>query len=117
HVVGQLAVQEARGIGAAGAQHAPMGKRHEAVEGRGRVHATIIISAHDLHRIGVSQPMKWLLRTAFMLVLVAAVLAGGAAWWWLHRPLALATETVEYSIEVGTSPRDIAQGWVQAGVQ
>jgi len=61
--------------------------------------------------------MKWLLRTAFMLVLVAAVLAGGAAWWWLHRPLALATETVEYSIEVGTSPRDIAQGWVQAGVQ
>jgi len=61
--------------------------------------------------------MKWLLRTAFVLALVAAALAGGAAWWWLHRPLALATDTVEYSIEAGTAPRDIAQGWVQAGVQ
>ena len=50
-----------------------------------------------------------------MLLVIAAV--AGAAVWWLNRPLALASDTVEVSIELGTSPRDIAQAWVQAGVQ
>ena len=45
------------------------------------------------------------------------VLAAGAAAWWLHRPLTLATPTVELSIEAGTTPREIAKGWVEAGVQ
>ena len=44
-------------------------------------------------------------------------LVGGAAVWWLQRPLPLAAETVELSIEPGTSPREIAQAWVDAGVQ
>jgi len=52
----------------------------------------------------------------FGLLLLAAV-AGGAALWWLQRPLPLAAELVEVSIEPGTSPRDIAQAWVDAGVQ
>jgi UPF0755 protein len=49
-------------------------------------------------------------------VLAAASLAGAAAWW-LNRPLDLAADSVELSIEPGTPPRDIAQAWVQAGVQ
>lgn len=44
-------------------------------------------------------------------------LAGGAAFWWLQRPLPLAAESVELSIEPGTSPREIAQAWVDSGVQ
>jgi UPF0755 protein len=44
-------------------------------------------------------------------------LAGGAAFWWLQRPLPLASESVELSIEPGTSPREIAQAWVDAGVR
>lgn len=50
------------------------------------------------------------------LVLVVAAL-GGAAFWWLQHPLALAADSVELSIEPGSSPREIAQAWVDAGVQ
>ncbi|MES2889356.1 MAG: endolytic transglycosylase MltG [Pseudomonadota bacterium] len=49
-------------------------------------------------------------------VLIAAGAAGGVAWW-LERPLPLASDTVELSIEPGTTPRDIANGWAQAGVR
>jgi len=58
---------------------------------------------------------SWRAWAAFVLLVIAA--AAGTAAWWLNRPLALATDSVELSIELGTSPRDIAQGWVQAGVQ
>ena len=52
---------------------------------------------------------------AFVVVLaVAAALAGG---WWLTRPLPLAGEVVELSIEPGRTPRDIADDWVRAGVR
>jgi len=51
------------------------------------------------------------------LMLLAFIAAAGAAAWWLNRPLELSTESVEVSIEPGTAPRDIAQAWVQAGVQ
>ncbi len=51
-----------------------------------------------------------------LLLLLGAVL-GGAAWWWLQRPLSLAQASVELSIEPGTSPQQVAQGWVGAGVQ
>ncbi|HEX7439638.1 MAG TPA: endolytic transglycosylase MltG [Caldimonas sp.] len=53
-------------------------------------------------------------------ILVLLLLAGtvvAAAAWWLNRPLPLAADSVELSIEFGTAPRDIAQQWVQAGVQ
>jgi len=56
-------------------------------------------------------------RTFFVvLILAAAALAGGSAWW-LNRPMSLSADSVELSIELGTSPREIAQAWVQAGVQ
>jgi len=51
-----------------------------------------------------------------LVLLVAAVLAGAAAWW-LQRPLPLARDRVELSIEAGATPRQIANAWVAAGVQ
>ena len=56
-------------------------------------------------------------RALLMVAPLLAAAAGGATAWWLNRPLALAADSVEVSVELGTSPRDIAQAWVQAGVQ
>jgi len=56
-------------------------------------------------------------RVWFAVLLLAAGAVAGAAAWWLNRPLELASDSVELSIELGTSPRDIAQAWVQAGVR
>jgi UPF0755 protein len=55
--------------------------------------------------------------SALGLVLGATALGAGAAWWWLQRPLPLARPSVEVSIEPGASPREVAQRWVDAGVQ
>ncbi|TXH63912.1 MAG: endolytic transglycosylase MltG [Burkholderiaceae bacterium] len=60
--------------------------------------------------------MKWLWRLVALLLLTTAAAAGGVAWW-LSQPLPLAADSVELSIEQGERPRDIAQGWVRAGVQ
>lgn len=51
-----------------------------------------------------------------LLILVLAVFAAGTAYWWLNRPLALATPTVELSIEPGATPPEVARAWVAAGV-
>jgi len=56
-------------------------------------------------------------RVLIVLVVLVCGSAIGGAWWWLNRPLPLAAETVEASIEFGTPPRDIAFQWVRAGVQ
>jgi UPF0755 protein len=66
-------------------------------------------------RRGVASMRLW--RVLLVLVLLACGAVAGSAYWWLSRPLPLATDTVEISIEFGTTPRDIAQQWVQAGVQ
>lgn len=60
--------------------------------------------------------MKFL-RALVLLVLLSIVAFGGAAFWWLNQPLPLAADSVEVSVELGTPPREIAQQWVQAGVQ
>lgn len=60
--------------------------------------------------------MRWLRRLLGAFVLLA-LMAGAAALWWLHRPLELAAPSVEFSVEPGMSPRQIAQGWVDAGVR
>ena len=57
------------------------------------------------------------LRALLIFVLLLVVGIGGAAFWWLHQPLDLAADSVEVSVELGTPPREIAQQWVQAGVQ
>ena len=51
-----------------------------------------------------------------MLLLAVGAAAAAVAWWWLHRPLPIASDPVELSIELGTSPREIADAWVRAGV-
>ncbi|MGZ5239311.1 MAG: endolytic transglycosylase MltG [Caldimonas sp.] len=56
-------------------------------------------------------------RVGFALLLLALASLAGAAWWWLHQPLPLAADPVELSIELGSSPRDIAEAWVRAGVR
>ncbi len=57
----------------------------------------------------------WLTLLALPVVLALALAAG--VYWWLDRPLPLAAATAELSIEAGATPRDIAQAWVDAGVQ
>jgi len=56
-------------------------------------------------------------RALAALALLAVFAAAGFGAWWLNKPLALAADSVEVSIELGTPPREIAQAWVQAGVQ
>ena len=56
-------------------------------------------------------------RAGLALLLVAAAALASAAWWWLHQPLSLAADPVELSIELGSTPREIADAWVRAGVR
>ncbi|PPE70644.1 endolytic transglycosylase MltG [Caldimonas thermodepolymerans] len=60
--------------------------------------------------------MKFLRRLLGTLVLLALCAAAAVAWW-LHQPLRLAAPSVEFSVEPGMTPRQIANGWVAAGVQ
>ncbi len=59
---------------------------------------------------------RWLVGGLALLVLGLGLLLG-AVTWWLDRPLPLAGPSAELSIESGTSPREVAQAWVDAGVQ
>lgn len=59
---------------------------------------------------------RLLVALLMMAVLGGALLAAAGAWWVL-RPLPLARNAVELSIEPGTSPREIARGWAAAGVE
>ncbi|MEH3085802.1 MAG: endolytic transglycosylase MltG [Xylophilus ampelinus] len=49
-------------------------------------------------------------------VLVLAMAGGGFAAWWLQAPLPLGADTVDLSIEPGTTPRGVAQAVAAAGV-
>src|SRR5262249_49370865 len=99
------------------ADHAPVRERHGAVHGNGEVHAPIIIpDPKAVFPRGSSSPMRFL-RYLLLLIVLACGAFAGAAWWWLNRPLPLAGETAEVSIEPGTPPRAIAEAWVRAGVR
>jgi len=69
---------------------------------------------------GKSTPL-WLgwraLIGVLLLGLLSTLAAAGVAWWWLDRPLPLAGASAELSVEAGATPRDVAQAWVDAGVQ
>ena len=56
-------------------------------------------------------------RVLLLVALAATVAAVSLATSWLNRPLVLAGETAEFSVEPGTTSREIAEGWVRAGVQ
>lgn len=55
--------------------------------------------------------------TALLAGLVGAALAAFLVLRWLDAPLALRSPSVELSVEPGSTPRDVAQAWVDAGVQ
>ena len=57
------------------------------------------------------------LRVLVVFAALVCLAAAGATVWWLKRPLPLAGEVVELSIEPGRTPRDIADDWVRAGVR
>ena len=63
----------------------------------------------------MSKGSRWLLGALALLSLMAAGAAAGA-WWWLDRPLPLAGPSAELSIEPGSSPREVAIAWTEAGV-
>lgn len=56
-------------------------------------------------------------RRLFALFLVLAALLGGGAAWWVNQSLVLNAETVDLSVEPGTSVRGVAQAVRDAGVQ
>jgi UPF0755 protein len=62
-------------------------------------------------------PMKRLFFSLLLLALLAAAGASYWAWTWWRAPLPLAAESVEFTVEPGMTPRAVARGWVQAGVQ
>lgn len=55
-------------------------------------------------------------RLLYLILLVLALLGGGTAWW-LHHPLVLSSQTLDLSIEPGTSVRGVAQAVQEAGAQ
>ena len=59
---------------------------------------------------------RWIVGLLLVGIVVMAATAA-SLYAWLHRPLTLNADTVELSIEPGTSPRTIADAWVRAGVQ
>lgn len=60
--------------------------------------------------------MARLLKSLFLLALLALLAAGGAVAWWVHQPLRLPAATVDLSVEPGTLPRNVAQAVRDAGV-
>ena len=62
-----------------------------------------------------SSGLRWWLPLLGLPLLLCAA-AAYLAWKWVDSPLALATPTAELSVESGTTPREVAQAWVDAGV-
>ena len=56
------------------------------------------------------------MRRLFVLFMVLAALAGAGAFWWLNHGLRLASDTVDLSIEFGTSARGVVQVAVDSGI-
>ena len=56
-------------------------------------------------------------RVLLLVALAATAAAVSLATSWLNRPLVLDGETAEFSVEPGKTSREIADGWVRAGVQ
>lgn len=57
------------------------------------------------------------MKRLLLLLLLLALLGAGGAWHWWRAPLGLAQDPVELTIEPGTTPREVAEAWVAAGVQ
>jgi UPF0755 protein len=68
------------------------------------------------HEPDAAEAMHKLGRLIMVAVLLALALAA-AAWWWLQRPLPLATDRVEVTVQSGATPRSVAEQWAAAGVR
>lgn len=55
--------------------------------------------------------------SALILLAALALAVSAGVWWWLNQPLRLNAPTVELSVEVGSTPRDVARAWTSAGVE
>lgn len=60
--------------------------------------------------------MLRLLKTLFVLALLAGLGVAAAGWWWVQQPLPLKAQTVDLAIEPGTVPRAVARAVRDAGV-
>ena len=49
--------------------------------------------------------------------LLLALALAAAAVWWLQRPLPLATDRVEVTVQSGATPHTVAEQWAAAGVR
>jgi UPF0755 protein len=60
----------------------------------------------------------WLRRAAAWVagLFAAGAVALGLVWWWVDHPLDMRLASVELSIEPGSTPLEVAQGWADAGV-
>jgi UPF0755 protein len=61
--------------------------------------------------------LQWVLMVVVPALLAPLLISAGVIVWWLTTPLQLRADQVDYSFEAGTSPRVMAQGWVDAGVE
>ena len=61
--------------------------------------------------------MKRALLLGLLALALAAAAAGAGTMWWLKQPLPLAAASVRLAVEPGMSAREVARGWVAAGVQ
>jgi UPF0755 protein len=59
--------------------------------------------------------MKWFWSSLWLATGIALVIAGAAAWWVL-RPLPMATQTVDLSVSLGSSPRMVANQIAESGI-
>ncbi|WP_459618661.1 endolytic transglycosylase MltG [Bordetella sp. 2513F-2] len=59
---------------------------------------------------------RFLVLTVLALGLIAAAVAAGLAWRWAHEPLALQAPRVDFVVEPGSTPRQIARTLSEAGV-
>lgn len=57
-----------------------------------------------------------ILQGVLLVALLTALILAALAAWWVHQPLRVRQTPVELSIEAGSTPRDIARDWVDAGV-
>ena len=62
------------------------------------------------------QPMRRFFLTIFLLGAFVALGAGAWALWWVNQPLKLPAPSVDLSVELGTTPRGIAQAVADTGV-
>jgi UPF0755 protein len=59
---------------------------------------------------------RWLLVLLSVLVVLVALI-GASSYWWVHQPMSMRKPVLDLSIELGTSPRGVAQAVVDAGVE